>query len=170
MLESYNHYSLFVFLGTTTSSIRAVRNLSYAIQSALVVKPYSFTKSTKNSRKPPSKSLCYQFFFFFLEQLVYNQVSKPVCACRGADFAVACWWKKDSHYFSTHKIKKLEPITVWSLAFSCTLSRSEIFTDKFVINLCFICFWAHFCLRPSVEKLSMVEWIFQGVTKWTAWS
>ena len=89
MLESYNQYSLFVFLGTTTSSIRAVRNLSYAIQSALVVKPYSFTKSTKNSRKPPSKSLCYQFFF--LEQLVYNQVSKPVCDCRGADFAVACW-------------------------------------------------------------------------------
>lgn len=169
MLESYNHYSLFVFLGTTTSSIRAVRNLSYAIQSALVVKPYSVTKSTKNSRKPPSKSLCYQFFFF-LEQLVYNQVSKPVCDCRGAEFAVACWWKKDSHYFSTHKIKKLEPITVWSLAFSCTLGRLEIFTDKFVINLCFICFWAHFCLRPSVEKLSMVEWIFQGVTKWTAWS
>ena len=28
---------------------------------------------------------------FFLEQLVYNQVSKPVCDCRGADFAVACW-------------------------------------------------------------------------------
>ncbi|PFX21183.1 Inositol hexakisphosphate and diphosphoinositol-pentakisphosphate kinase 2 [Stylophora pistillata] len=40
-------------LGTKTSSIRAVRNLSYAIQSALVVKPYSVTKSTKNSRKPP---------------------------------------------------------------------------------------------------------------------
>ena len=30
-------------------------------------------------------------FFFFLEQLVYNQVSKPVCDCRGAEFAVACW-------------------------------------------------------------------------------
>lgn len=40
-------------LGTKTSSIRAVRNLSYAIQSALVIRPYSVTKSTKNSRKPP---------------------------------------------------------------------------------------------------------------------
>ncbi|KAL9985509.1 hypothetical protein ACROYT_G007924 [Oculina patagonica] len=40
-------------LGSATSAIRAVRNLSYAIQSALVVRPYSVTRSTRNSRKPP---------------------------------------------------------------------------------------------------------------------
>lgn len=33
----------------------------------------------------------YAINFFFLEQFVYNQVSKPVCDYRGADFAVACW-------------------------------------------------------------------------------
>ncbi|XP_068711833.1 inositol hexakisphosphate and diphosphoinositol-pentakisphosphate kinase 2-like isoform X2 [Montipora foliosa] len=39
--------------GSATSAIRAVRNLSLAIQNTLVVRPHPISKSSKNSRKPP---------------------------------------------------------------------------------------------------------------------
>ncbi|XP_074614886.1 inositol hexakisphosphate and diphosphoinositol-pentakisphosphate kinase 2-like isoform X2 [Acropora palmata] len=44
--------------GSATSAIRVARNLTFAIQNTLVVRPLSISKSSRNSRKPPIADFC----------------------------------------------------------------------------------------------------------------
>lgn len=57
----YNYYQylcnhVLLFCVGSASTIRALRKLSFDIQSAWVVRPYSVTKSSKKSSKPRSKN------------------------------------------------------------------------------------------------------------------
>ena len=74
--------------GTASSAIFALQSLTYAIQSALVVRPHPFTNRTSKSHKPPSK--CFFRFHFVIVfthyQVVFFLLIRPLQVLFALDF------------------------------------------------------------------------------------